>query len=115
MGNLLEDCRAVTMAEMNPIWVSEEFIADNELPISIWAPLNGEWAAVSLVSGERANAQGLTCRPTRETARGPETGTGSQSAGKMDGAAGLTQAAAQAGEGAFLKVVTVTEYRCFTP
>ncbi len=70
MGDLLEDCQAVTMAEMNPIWVSEEFIADNELPISIWSPPNGELAAVSLVSGERAAAQGLICRRTRETARG---------------------------------------------
>ncbi len=73
MGELLADSMAVTGTEVNPTWVSAEFIeeqnlgADRSLPI--WASPTGEYAGVAYVSGERAAAKGLRNRPVKETAR----------------------------------------------
>lgn len=73
MGDLLEDSLAVTAADMTPVWVDREFIADNEVAaegaIPIWEDPQGEYATLSLVDGTPAVAAGLLNRPTRETAR----------------------------------------------
>lgn len=73
MGQLLEDCQAVTAADMTPTWVSSTFINDNEVAsrggLPIWDDPNGEFAALLTVDSSRAVAAGLVNRPTRETAR----------------------------------------------
>ncbi|MGB5247873.1 MAG: NAD-dependent epimerase/dehydratase family protein [Woeseia sp.] len=73
MGQLQQDCLAVTASDMTPVWVDYEFLKASgvtetgELPIWV-APQSAE-AYVAKVSGERAAAQGLVTRPPRETAR----------------------------------------------
>ena len=73
MGDLLEDSLAVTDADMTPVWVDTDFIAENEVAegggLPIWESPDGEYAALALVDGSRAAAAGLKNRPTRETAR----------------------------------------------
>ncbi len=77
MGDLLEDCVAVTGAAMDPVWVSGEFINKHNVGegggLPIWEPPDGEYAGLALVDGSRAAAAGLKNRPTRETARGTIT------------------------------------------
>jgi 2'-hydroxyisoflavone reductase len=73
MGDLVGDCLAVTAADMNPVWVSKEFVAahgiaeDGGLPI--WESPDSEYALLATVDGSRAAAAGMKTRPTRETAR----------------------------------------------
>jgi 2'-hydroxyisoflavone reductase len=73
MGDLLEDSLAVTAADMNPLWVDYDFISENELDqgrtLPIWVSPHSDQSGGALVSGERAVANGLHNRPTRETAR----------------------------------------------
>ena len=73
MGDLLEDCLAVTAADMAPVWVDYDFIIGNELDqgraLPIWVSPHSDQSGGALVSGERAVAEGLHNRPTRETAR----------------------------------------------
>ena len=73
MGDLLADSMAVTGTKVNPTWVSAEFIKQHNLSegrsLPIWAPPDGEYAGVALVSGESAVAKGLRNRPVKETAR----------------------------------------------
>lgn len=73
MGDLLADSMAVTGTEVNPTWVSAEFIERHSLSegrsIPIWASPSGEYAGVAFVNGERAAAKGLRNRPVKETAR----------------------------------------------
>ncbi|HUD96128.1 MAG TPA: NAD-dependent epimerase/dehydratase family protein [Woeseiaceae bacterium] len=73
MGDLLEDCTAVTAAEMKPVWVSDTFVTEHNLTagrdLPIWSPPDGDSGKVALASGKRAYARGLRNRPTRETAR----------------------------------------------
>jgi 2'-hydroxyisoflavone reductase len=71
MGGLLEDCVAVTAAEMTPVWVGAEVLAENDALqyIPIWSSTEGEESKAALVSGERSFAKGMKNRPTRETAR----------------------------------------------
>lgn len=73
MGDLLDDCVAVTAADMTPVWVSKEFIAEQALAdtpaLPIWAPPGGEYDGIVKVDGARARGAGLHNRPTRETAR----------------------------------------------
>ena len=73
MGDLLEDCLAVTAADTNPVWVGYDFIGANEIGagggLPIWEDPDGEYASLSLVDGTRAVEAGLHNRPTRETAR----------------------------------------------
>src|SRR5690606_13028719 len=65
MGDLLEDCVAVTAAEMTPVWVSADVIAKQEAlqSIPIWSSAEGEESKAALVSGKRAFAKGLENRP----------------------------------------------------
>ncbi len=73
MGDLLADSMAVTGTEVQPAWVSAEFIEAQKLGegrlIPIWSPPDGEYGRVASVSGERAVGMGLKVRPVRETAR----------------------------------------------
>ena len=69
MGDLLEDCVAVTAADMRPTWVTTEFLNEQSISLPIWEDPNGEMATLLSVDGSRAAAAGLVNRPTRETAR----------------------------------------------
>lgn len=72
MGDLLEDCLAVSAAATVPVWMGYDFIEPRELApnaFPIWVPPDPEYAGAAMVSGERARAAGLYNRPTRETAR----------------------------------------------
>jgi nucleoside-diphosphate-sugar epimerase len=73
MGNLLEDSQAVLSATVDPIWVDDAFVEEQnagaEGALPIWHPSTGPYAHVSSVSGERARAEGLRNRPVRETIR----------------------------------------------
>ena len=71
MGDLLEDCVAVTGAEMAPQWVSADFLGEHDALqyMPIWSSTEGEESKAALVSGARAFAKGMKNRPTRETAR----------------------------------------------
>ena len=71
MGDLREDCLAVTAAEMTPVWIDNDFLTAQEVRDSfpIWVPPVPEYGGAARCSGERAVAAGLANRPTRETAR----------------------------------------------
>ena len=73
MGQLKDDCLAVTAADMTPVWVANSFIESQETgggnAFPIWVPPEPEYGGAARVSGERAVAAGLHNRPTRETAR----------------------------------------------
>lgn len=71
MGDLQNDCVAVTAADMTPVWVSTSFLRENDAlqSIPIWPSPEGEESKAALVSGERSYAKGMKIRPTRETAR----------------------------------------------
>ena len=73
MGELHDDCLAITASDMNAVWVSGDFIGDNKLAegrsIPIWSSPDGESGKVAFVNGEKAVAAGLRNRPVRETAR----------------------------------------------
>ena len=69
MGDMLEDCLAVTGADITPHWVSTDFLNEQEVRLPIWEDPNGEFAPLLMVNGSRAVAAGLKNRPTRETAR----------------------------------------------
>ena len=69
MGDLLDDCLAVTATDMTPEWVSTAFLNEQEVRLPIWEDPEGEQARLQTVDGRRAVAAGLKTRPTRETAR----------------------------------------------
>ncbi|NNC76948.1 MAG: epimerase [Woeseiaceae bacterium] len=70
-GQFLEESNAVNNSAASPVWVSNQFIADNDIGslLPVYHPLTGDNANVSSVSGERARAAGLRNRPVRETIR----------------------------------------------
>ena len=69
MGDLVEDCLAVTAADMQPTWVATDFLNEQSVTLPIWEDPKGEMATLLRVDGSRAAAAGLVNRPTRETAR----------------------------------------------
>ena len=73
MGDLLEDCLAVTAADTTPVWVDTDFIGAHEIGaqggLPIWENPESEYYPLSFCDGSRAVAAGLHNRPTRETAR----------------------------------------------
>ena len=74
MGDLLDDCLAITGNGVEPVWVPHSFLDGRELgerrnPLPIWNPPGAESAGFGRISGEKAVAAGLRNRPTRETAR----------------------------------------------
>ena len=69
MGELLEDCRAVTAGKVEPVWIPQGFLADNGMNPGAQLPVwTGSESGLSL-SGERAFAAGFHHRPERETIR----------------------------------------------
>lgn len=73
MGELKDDSLAVTVADMNAVWIDSDFIESQETGVGnafpIWVPPGPEYGGAARCSGERAVAAGLHNRPTRETAR----------------------------------------------
>jgi 2'-hydroxyisoflavone reductase len=73
MGQLLDDCRALTSADVEPVWISAEFADEQGLiggrALPIWHPPSGEHAAAGGFSAARAIKAGLQNRPARETLR----------------------------------------------
>lgn len=77
MGSVLDDSLAVSASTVNPVWVDEAFAGKAQQDSTanrwgmfpIWHALNGDDAATSSVSGERARVAGLHNRPIRETIR----------------------------------------------
>jgi 2'-hydroxyisoflavone reductase len=73
MGRLLDDCRALTRAEVDPIWISAAFAYEQRLiggrTLPIWHPSSGPESAGGGFSAERAMEAGLQNRPARETVR----------------------------------------------
>jgi 2'-hydroxyisoflavone reductase len=73
MGMLFDDCQALTGANVEPIWISEEFAYEQGLiggrGLPIWHPATGPEAAAGGFSAERATNAGLRNRPCRESAR----------------------------------------------
>jgi 2'-hydroxyisoflavone reductase len=69
MAGLLEDCRAVTGASVDPIWVDAEFLESKGLTdgrdFPIWRGSDG----FAKFSTDRAVRAGMHNRPARETAR----------------------------------------------
>ncbi len=71
MGRLLEDSQAISSADVEPVWVAEEFLAGQDLSggsreLPIW---QGGASRSFGVSADRALAAGFEHRPERETAR----------------------------------------------
>lgn len=73
MGKLLEDCKALTAADVDPVWIGTEFAYEQELiggrNLPIWHPSSGPESAAGGFSAARAIKAGLQIRPARETAR----------------------------------------------
>jgi 2'-hydroxyisoflavone reductase len=69
MGDLLDDCLAVTAANTKPVWVDTALLNEQKVTLPIWEDPEGEFAPLLTVDGSRAAAAGLKNRPTRETAR----------------------------------------------
>ena len=73
MADLQADCSAIATDPASATWVPWSFLDKQELGegnrLPIWAPPLPEYAGFAFVSGERAVAQGLRNRNTRETAR----------------------------------------------
>ena len=69
MGQLLDDSRAVTAADVEPVWVEEEFLESGGYTdggqFPVWSGANG----YAPVSTDRAVHAGMHSRPVRETAR----------------------------------------------
>jgi 2'-hydroxyisoflavone reductase len=73
MGDLHDDCVAITGSEMQSVWVDDRFMAKQKLEegrsLPVWSPPHGETAGLAFVKGDKAAAAGLVNRPVRETAR----------------------------------------------
>lgn len=73
IGDLYDDCVAITGAAMTPVWISEEFAYEQGLiggrTLPIWHPKTGDGGVTGSVSGAAARKAGLHNRPERETAR----------------------------------------------
>ncbi len=78
MGELLADCRAVTAAEVQDIWVDEAFAtaAGANAPVRnhgafpVWHPQRGPDAMGAQFIAHAAREAGMQTRPVRETIRG---------------------------------------------
>ena len=69
MGDLLEDCQAISATNVDATWVPEDFLVANGLNPGAQIPIWGGGARAMDVSTERAMAKGMHHRPPRETAR----------------------------------------------
>lgn len=73
MGELHDDCAAITVSGVSTTWVDADFIMQQKLAqgrsLPVWSPPKGETSGIAFVNGEKAVAAGLRNRPIRETAR----------------------------------------------
>lgn len=73
IGDLLEDSEAVTATDVDALWISEEFAAEQGLlergGFPVWHPSAGEHAAGGLFSGRASVEAGCHYRAPRETIR----------------------------------------------
>ncbi len=71
MRQVLEDSQAVLSTTVDPVWVSDEFVMQQQLMgvLPIYHPITGEYSHASSASAERALAAGMHIRPVRETIR----------------------------------------------
>ena len=74
MGQLMDDCLAVTATDVDLTWVDVPFIEKHGLhtggELPIWAPVSGDTRSDAIVNGDRSFARGMITRPERETIRG---------------------------------------------
>jgi 2'-hydroxyisoflavone reductase len=70
-GSWLEDCRAATGSDAEPVWVDDEFLLAHDVQpwteLPLWSPMNGEADFVWQAGVDAAHAEGLRCRPVRDT------------------------------------------------
>ncbi|WP_327296984.1 MULTISPECIES: NAD-dependent epimerase/dehydratase family protein [unclassified Streptomyces] len=70
-GEFLGACSAATGDKAELVWVDEEILTGHEITVwtelPLWAPLEGETAAVWKPSSAKAIAAGLHCRPVNES------------------------------------------------
>lgn len=71
MHQMLEDSQAVAATTVEPVWVGDEFVMQQQLmgALPIYHPISGDYSHASSASSERARAAGLHNRPVRETIR----------------------------------------------
>ncbi len=71
MRQMLDDSQAVSATSVEPVWVSDDFVREQQLmgALPIYHPITGEYGHASSASAERARAAGLHNRPVRETIR----------------------------------------------
>ena len=73
LGDLLEECRAVTGSDASFTWVASEQLLAQEvgpwMELPLWLPMP-RYAGMLRAPVERARAAGLTYRPLAETIRG---------------------------------------------
>ena len=67
MDAFLEKCRVETESDARFVWVSNQFVVENEIELPLWAPPGeaGAWA----IDCRKAIDEGLTFRPVEETIR----------------------------------------------
>jgi 2'-hydroxyisoflavone reductase len=70
LGDLLEECRAVTGSDATFTWVASERLLEHEvgpwMELPLWLPL-AEYAGIQQAAVERARATGLSYRPLADT------------------------------------------------
>lgn len=77
MGDLLQDCQAVTGTDVDDVWVDEAFAleANRNSPVQnrgafpLWHPQRGPDAMAAQIISQAARDAGMHNRPVRETAR----------------------------------------------
>ncbi len=71
MGELIASCQKASVNPANPIWVTDEFLQENEVgsfvEMPLWIPNVPDYAGFNNVSSQRAIEAGLTYRPLNET------------------------------------------------
>jgi 2'-hydroxyisoflavone reductase len=69
----LGDCREVTGADAELVWVEDRFLLDHDVQpwteLPLWTPDGPEFAHVWAASTAKAEAAGLRCRPVQDTVR----------------------------------------------
>jgi len=73
MGQVLDTCRTVSGSDANLIWVSDEFLQENEVgayvEMPLWVPAGEEYAGFDTVNCQKAIGDGLVFRPLADTVR----------------------------------------------
>ena len=73
MGQVLNTCRTVSGSDATLIWVSDEFLQENEVgtyvEMPLWIPAGAEYAGFDTVNCQKAIRDGLVFRPLADTVR----------------------------------------------